>query len=115
CSVHKPALEPNQRDGWQIVRFRFPLGSEFSKRLADDTSDALNLEKCESRLLGGEGACMYYLSRLTGVDQFAAWSDDFIENVRTYVLEQTKGAAACYRSNKSFPSSVGPFFDTTFS
>lgn len=52
------------------------------------------MEMCEIYLLGGEGACRYYLSRLTNSDQFALWFDEFLANVREFVLAETKGAAA---------------------
>jgi len=48
---------------------------------------------CEQFLLGGEGACKYYLSRLTNSDQFSLWSDEFIANVKEFVLAETKEGA----------------------
>lgn len=49
---------------------------------------------CDLYLLGGEGACRYYLSRLTHSDQFALWYDEFLANVKEFVLAETNGAAA---------------------
>jgi hypothetical protein len=36
------------------------------------------------------------LSRLTGTDQFAEWSDQFVENVREYIMQATGGAASVF-------------------
>jgi hypothetical protein len=54
-------------------------------------------EICELGLLGSEGACKYYLSIITGIDQFALWSDEFLNNLRDFVNSQAAGATAAFR------------------
>jgi hypothetical protein len=75
-----------------------PPDSELSRRLAAPRESRehqyLRLEMCDDRLLGGMGACQYYLSILTQSDQFVAWSDDFVNNVKRYVVKMTCPEAA---------------------
>jgi hypothetical protein len=49
---------------------------------AEDTAEHqfLREEMCDQQLLGGDGACRYYLSILTNIDHFALWSDEFVAN-----------------------------------
>lgn len=56
--------------------------------------DGFRVEMCELQLLGAEGACRYYLSMITGTDQFAAWSDHFRNDLKEFVVSQTCQQAA---------------------
>jgi len=69
---------------------------------------------CELHLLGSEGAARYYLSKLTDSDQFALWSDEFLDNVREYVLQATDGAAACFRFDGNTISFMTPILKQAY-
>lgn len=100
CRTHKPDLWPGRNRHWQIRRHRMEPGSAVSQLLATDENSeehqSFRIEMCEMRQLGGEGACQYYLSKLTDSDQFALWDDEFCENVREFVVALTNGAAAAF-------------------
>lgn len=106
CSVHKPPLPVGERHPRLVIeRWRLPPDNELSLCLAAPKESlahqTFRSEMCDDELLGGEGACRYYLSVLTQSDQFVAWSDDFVNNVRRYLVETTCPEAAqfCAESN----------------
>jgi hypothetical protein len=99
CSAHKPHLSIGERQPRFVIKqWRMAPGGDLSRRLAAPRESPehqyLRLEMCDDRLLGGMGACQYYLSILTQSDQFVAWSDDFVNNVKRYVVEMTCPEAA---------------------
>jgi hypothetical protein len=108
CSQHQPDLGPPgyQHPQFVMERYRRPPDSPSSRMLAADPASqehqALALDMLGGGnpkfppLLGGYGACLYLLSRLTGRDQFAEWNDQFVENVREYVVKATGGAARVF-------------------
>lgn len=75
---------------------------------------SLREQMCEMHILGGDGAARYYLSRLTGSDQFAMWDDEFHENLREYVVEQTEGAASSFSFNLETVSAIASFLKCVF-
>lgn len=99
CPAHKPDLWPGRNPHLKMRRYRNEPGSATSKLMmaAQESPEhqSFRTEMCDLRILGREGACRYYLSKLTGSDQFALWHDEFIDNVREYVVAETNGAAAC--------------------
>jgi len=99
CPVHEPRLPVGERQPRLVIqRWRLPPGNALSRQLAapkeSTEHQCLRSEMCDHGMLGGEGACRYYLSILTQSDQFAVWSDEFEDNVRRYVVENTCEEAA---------------------
>lgn len=95
CHDHDPKDSANRLpSGYSIRRFRLEPGNLLSQAFAapSDSPEHLSLrtDMCEAQLLGSEGACRYYLSALTGVDQFVAWNDAFFAALQSY-LEQDFG------------------------
>lgn len=97
CTLHAPDPRPGKNRHLVVRRHRMEPGSSIAKALAADQDSPehrfFRIEMCEQFLLGGEGACKYYLSRLTNSDQFSLWSDEFIVNAREFVLAETKEGA----------------------
>ena len=94
CSAHKPDLSVGERQPrFVIEQWRMPPGNELSRRLAASREspehERLRSELCDHEMLGGDGVCRYYLSILTQSDQFVAWSDDFVNDVKRYVVKMT--------------------------
>lgn len=76
--------------------------------------ESFRIEMCDLKLLGGEGACRYFLSKITGVDQFALWDDEFVENVREYLASETNGAASQFQIDAHAVQFVVPFLKRAF-
>ena len=97
CIARRGGRHGPHPDAFRIKRWRLEPGNATSEMLAapedSDPHRQLRAEMCDCKILGGEGACRYYLSVLTGTDQFAAWSDDFENDVRRYVAERTSPGA----------------------
>jgi hypothetical protein len=100
CRAHEPDRKWGRDQNWRTIRSRTKPGGGTSRMLAaaEDSEEhkSFRIEMCEMRLLGDEGACRYYLSKLTDLDQFALWSDEFCENMREYVVGLTNGGAAVF-------------------
>jgi len=100
CKGHAPNLRPGENPHLKIQRYRSPPGSPCSRMLAADENSSehqfFKVDMCDLHMLGNEGACRYYLSKLTEIDHFALWSDEFLDNMREYIIEATNGAAACF-------------------
>ena len=114
CETHDarpPAGEYQPR--WVTRRSRLPPGNALSRLLASPEASpehqSLRSEMCDYGMLGGDGACQYYLSILTQSDQFAVWSDEFVDNVRRYVAENTCDAAAQFVDFHSIQCLAGFF------
>jgi len=78
---------------------------------ADEESpehQSFRAEMCDLQIIGGEGACRYYLSKLTDSDQFALWTDEFLDNMQEYVVQKTNGAAACFPFDLNTISFMAP-------
>ena len=69
---------------------------------------------CDLQLLGGEGACRYYLSMITNSDQFALWHDEFLENVQEFIIKQTNGAASRFSFDLNSVGLMAPFLKREF-
>lgn len=103
CCQHEPArIIGAQSVDLKLVRSRLPPNNYISKHLncAVDSPEhrSLRIDLCQSKLLGDEGACRYYLSRLNGVDYFVAWNDEFLRAIREFAVRQYGDAATrcCY-------------------
>ncbi len=118
CPAHKPDLWPGRNRHLELRRYRSEPGSIVSQFMAAPEESAehqsFRTEMCDLQLLGGEGACRYYLSRLTGSDQFALWQTEFLDNAREYVVAKTNGAAACFPFDAGTIGSMAPFFKDAF-
>jgi len=117
CSDHENDFlsPPGTRDPrFVIERFRLPPGNVLSEHLAAiPTSPEHRMfrsEMCEYGMLGGDGACRYYLSILTNSDQFVAWSDEFVNNVKQYVVEMTCPEAAQFCTDLHSIQCLAGFF-----
>jgi hypothetical protein len=101
CTAHKPDFWPGRNPHLVIERSRMELGNCLSQALAmapeSNEHRSLQKEMCISQLLGHEGACRYYISALTGIDHFALWSDEFVDNITEWIITETNGAANSYR------------------
>jgi hypothetical protein len=75
------------------------LSQAFAMPFESTEHETLYSEMCKLKLLGNEGACRYYISALTGVDHFALWFDEYVDNVSEWVLAETRGAAKCFQFN----------------
>ncbi|MDZ4658205.1 MAG: hypothetical protein SH868_11565 [Bythopirellula sp.] len=71
-------------------------------------------EMCNTQLLGSEGACRYYISVLTGIDHFALWSNEFIDNVREFIMNETAGAAGYFQFDGYTVGFMMPFFKSQY-
>lgn len=99
CSNHELDLPIGERSPRLFIkRYRMPPNSECSRRLAaakdSPEHQALRYDMCETQLLGGDGACRYYLSIISGTDRFSLWNDEFVRNVKEYVVSRTCDAAS---------------------
>ena len=88
-----------RQERWIVKRRRYlPFGNALSEKMAlpKDSQEHQDFrwEMCDGRLIGREGAVRYYLSVITGRDQFVAWDDQFIRDVREFVVSQTSKSAA---------------------
>jgi hypothetical protein len=104
CREHKPELSMGERSPRLFIkRWRMAPGNSLSRALAKPKDSVehkgLYWDLCEAGLLGGDGACRYYLSMITGVDQFTLWDDEFTSNVREFVVSKTCSAAAQFCQN----------------
>lgn len=97
CRRHKPTLLPGRVSDYSLHRFRNSQKNPLSRRYAappeSDEHQSLYKELCKWHLLGSEGACRYYLSRLTGIDQFSLWNDEFCSNVREFLIANLSDSA----------------------
>jgi hypothetical protein len=71
-------------------------------------------EMCELRLLGANGACLFYLTMLTSIDHFALWSDEQLQNLREFADKATNGAATAYRIDLDTVCIVLPLLKSAF-
>ena len=99
CGEHKPDVSPGKRSPHLVLkRWRMAAGNNLSRALAEprDSREHKDLywDLCEAGLLGGDGACRYYISIITGTDQFTLWDDEFASNVREVVVSKTCPAAS---------------------
>ncbi len=112
CSTHRPNLRPGQNRGLEIQRWRLAPDNPLSQKLATDENSpehqSFRIEMCDMKVFCG-GACLYYLSRLTNSDQFALWTDEFLDNMREYVVSQTEGAANCFPFDLDTVQFMTPF------
>lgn len=114
CAVHDNERKKHQSPNLDIRRWRIdPLANGCSKRLASPRESSNHQgfywEMCEGQLIGGEGACRYYLSIITGVDHFALWSDEFGANLKELVVAESSEAAACFTFDCSSAQHFWPF------
>jgi hypothetical protein len=118
CPTHKPDLWPGRNPHLEVRRYRNEPDSPTSKMMAaaEDSSEheSFRIEMCDLQILGGEGACRYYLSKLTDSDQFALWQNEFLDNVREYVVAKTNGAASRFSFDSNTVGSMVPYFKYAF-
>jgi hypothetical protein len=119
CPSHKPDLWPGKKNPDLVIRrHRTAPNSPTSRMMAaaEDTAEHqfFRTEMCDLKILGGDGAIRYYLSKLTGSDQFALCGDEFVDNVREYVVAKTDGAAACLAFDSNTVGFMAPFFKYEF-
>jgi len=108
--------------GLRLLRYRLPPDNHLSKHFncAIDSREhqALQLELCQMKLLGDDGACRYYLSRLNGVDYFAVWSDEFAGAIRDFAVARFGSAVSRYCDDVGAPmiflGSLRQAFETRF-
>ena len=112
CAAHEPDLRPGRNRDLKILRHRLAPGNSCSRSFAaplDSTDhEMFRTEMCDVRLLGTDGACRYYLSRITGVDHFALWSDVYLENLREFADQQSDGAANAFRIDQDTVGVIVP-------
>lgn len=100
CPQHRPELGPARNAHLQVKRSRLEPNNALSRKMAaaEDSweHESFRIEMCELQILAADGACRYYLSKLTKTDQFAVWDDEFLQSMRKYVVATTQGAAACF-------------------
>jgi hypothetical protein len=98
CREHKPDLWPGKNPHLALKRWRMGSENHLSRALVapKDSREHKDLfwDLCEAGLLGRDGACRYYLSVITGIDQFPLWCDEFTSNVREFVISKTCPAAS---------------------
>jgi hypothetical protein len=114
CREHEPPLPVGERSPKLVIeRWRMPPDSLVSQALASPKESAkhqsLRAEMCDCGLLGGDGACRYYLSIITGRDEFAAWSDEFADDAKKFVVSRTCPAASQFCNENSIQFLVGFF------
>lgn len=66
------------------------------------------------QLLGADGACRYYLSRLNEVDYFAAWSDQFAHALSEFAVLHFGPSAARLCQDLGAPMILVGFLRRTF-
>ena len=114
CRAHKPDLWPGKQPHLKILRYRPEPDSSMTRLLAMAESspehESFREEMCDLLILGGEGACRYYLSKLTGSDQFSLWDNEFLENVREYLTTSTDGAASIFSIDASNVGNLVAYF-----
>jgi hypothetical protein len=101
CQEHAPDHEVGMKSPeLMLKRWRMTDDNSLSRELAAPKESqehrSLRWDLCEAGLLGGDGACRYYLSIITGIDQFVLWSDEFCKNIEESVVSQTCPAAAVF-------------------
>lgn len=99
CRQHSPLRKQGgQSAEFELLRFRLPPENQLSELLASPVTSpghqSLRIELCDMRLLGDDGACRYYLSRLNGVDYFTAWNDVISEALRQFAIARFGNAAS---------------------
>jgi hypothetical protein len=96
CKVHEPGLWPGKSPHLSIVRFRSEPDSNTFRlmEMPEDSPEHTSFreEMCDLLVLGAEGACRYYLSKLTNSNQFALWNNEFQDNAHEFLLTATNGA-----------------------
>jgi hypothetical protein len=73
CRDHRPDRDVSVTSRrWVIKRWRMQPGGPISQQLAapreSPEHESVRWDMCDGGLLGGEGACRYYLSMITGLD-----------------------------------------------
>lgn len=119
CKTHKPNLSAGERNPrLAIQRYRLPPENPCSSLMNADLNSSehqsFQREMCQSRILGPQGAVQYYLSRLTNVDQFSLWSDQFIASVQKYISDETDGTAKFFVFNYETVELMEPFLKYSF-
>lgn len=120
CRQHEPSRPVGASSPrFAVKRWRmYPLENHCSKRLAaskeSQSHQDLRWEMCEGQLLGREGACRYYLSMITGIDHFVLWDDEFVANVREFVIAESSGAAACFTFDWSSVQQFWPYLKLAY-
>ena len=113
CRSHCPDRTPGRNPGLTMMRYRSPPDNPRSEMLAaaeaSEKHQMLREHMCDLKLLGGEGACRYYLSLLTDSDQFVLWNDEFVDNMREFIVTRTDGAAECFSFDSSSVGYMAPF------
>jgi hypothetical protein len=106
CREHSPAHTVGERSPrWNLKHWRMDSDNHISEKLAapKDSRDHRDIywDLCEAGLLGGDGACRYYLSMLTRIDQFVLWEDEFCSNMREFVVSKTSPTASIFCQNQN--------------
>ncbi len=118
CQTHTPDLWPGKFSELILLCHRLPPGNSLSRMLnapLDSQEHQMLLEEmCKLRLLGADGACRYYLSVLTGIDHFALWNGEFLDNLREFVDAQTRGATRAFRVDADTVECFAPLLKSTF-
>jgi hypothetical protein len=101
CRKHEPPTSIGERSPrWSLNRWRLASDNNISQKLAAPKDSRehrdIYLDLCESGLMGREGACRYYLSMITGIDQFVLWDDEFVSNMQEFVVSKTCPAASVF-------------------
>lgn len=71
--------------------------------------ETFRAEMCDMKLLGGIGACRYYLSRLLGEDQFQIWHTEFLENLSKFLDETAAGTSKYLPVNLMTVEHLAPY------
>ena len=92
-----------QKVKWVVRRRRYlPVGNSLSEKITlpkdSREHEDLRWDMCEVKLIGSDGTVRYYFIIITGHDQFAAWEDQFIQEVMDFVCARTQqGRAPVHR------------------
>ena len=118
CQAHKPDLWPGKNPHLKIVRYRSAPDSVTSRLMAmaegSPEHESFRAEMCDLLILRGEGACRYYLSKLTDSDQFALWDTEFVENACEFLMDFTNGAAKSFTIDLSNVGNFKALFKQAF-
>ena len=119
CNNHKPTERFQPGSKLLVRRSRLSPNYRLSKYFAQSPDSAQHRqfreEMCITPILGSDGACKYYLSALTQIDHFALWSDQFVENVREYLLTETSDAANYFLFDSCTIESMTSFLKVSYS
>ena len=99
---------------WRLDPDANGLSESWAQPLDSQRHRDFQWEMCEGRLLGDEGACRYYLSALTGIDHFALWTDEYITNLREFVVTESGGVAACFTFDWSLDQPFWPYLQLAY-